>query len=88
MSRLLKRWEEEVEEHNKQEEEVQEENDDQYEYRLVGVVDHMGSADAGHYLSYINVERDKEFKAGTKKDITKEEFFDTSKATWLEFNDH
>ena len=23
------------------------------EYKLVGVVNHMGSADAGHYLSYI-----------------------------------
>jgi ubiquitin C-terminal hydrolase len=32
--------------------------DEEYEYRLVGVVDHMGSADAGHYLSFINVERD------------------------------
>lgn len=27
------------------------------QYKLVGVVVHMGTADAGHYLSYINVER-------------------------------
>lgn len=37
-------------------------DDSEYEYRLVGIVDHMGSADAGHYLSYINVENDKIFK--------------------------
>ena len=37
-------------------------DDEEYEYCLVGVVDHMGSADAGHYLSYISVDRDKEFR--------------------------
>ena len=31
-----------------------------YEFKLVGVVCHMGIAEAGHYLSYINVERDSE----------------------------
>lgn len=36
-----------------------------YEYKLVGVVCHMGIAEAGHYLSYINVERDKEAKSMT-----------------------
>jgi hypothetical protein len=30
------------------------------------VVDHMGSADAGHYLSYINVERDQDFNLHKK----------------------
>ena len=38
-------------------------NDEDFEYKLVGVVNHMGSADAGHYLSYINVERDSAYKA-------------------------
>lgn len=28
-----------------------------FQYKLVGVVVHMGTADAGHYLSYINIER-------------------------------
>jgi hypothetical protein len=48
----------------------------------------MGTADAGHYFSYINVERDKEFKAGDKMNISKEDFFDPKKSTWLEFNDN
>jgi ubiquitin C-terminal hydrolase len=30
------------------------------EYKLVGVCCHMGIADAGHYLSYINIERDRD----------------------------
>lgn len=28
------------------------------EFKLVGVVIHMGMAEAGHYLSYINIERE------------------------------
>lgn len=28
------------------------------EFKLVGVVVHMGMAEAGHYLSYINIERE------------------------------
>lgn len=31
---------------------------EEFDYKLVGVVIHMGTADAGHYLSYINIERD------------------------------
>ena len=31
---------------------------DEFDYKLVGVVIHMGVADAGHYLSYINTERE------------------------------
>lgn len=48
------------EDNNKKQEEQL--NDEDFEYRLVGVVNHMGSADAGHYLSYVNVERDKRYK--------------------------
>jgi ubiquitin carboxyl-terminal hydrolase 34 len=33
------------------------EPDENFEYKLVGVVIHMGTADAGHYLSYININR-------------------------------
>jgi ubiquitin carboxyl-terminal hydrolase 34 len=33
------------------------EPDENFEYKLVGVVLHMGTADAGHYLSYININR-------------------------------
>jgi len=40
----------------------------------------MGTADAGHYVSYINVDRSK------KKEDT-EEWMKTEKDKWLEFND-
>ena len=33
-------------------------NSEDFEYKLVGVVIHMGVADAGHYISYINIARD------------------------------
>jgi ubiquitin C-terminal hydrolase len=59
-------------------------DDSEYEYRLVGIVDHMGSADAGHYLSYINVENDKVFKPSKQSDP----FPESESDTWLEFNDH
>jgi ubiquitin C-terminal hydrolase len=35
----------------------EEEPPENFEYKLVGVVLHMGTADAGHYLSYINTNR-------------------------------
>ena len=50
-----------------------------HEYKLVGVVVHMGIADAGHYLSYINIDRD--------KDSTEPNWMATEQQTWLEFND-
>lgn len=33
-------------------------SNEEFDYKLVGVVIHMGIADAGHYISYINIERD------------------------------
>ena len=33
-----------------------------YTYELTGVVVHTGTADSGHYYSYINTRRDKEIK--------------------------
>ena len=51
-----------------------------YEYKLVGVVVHMGTADAGHYLSYINISRG-------EKDEENPEWLLTDKEKWLEFND-
>lgn len=32
--------------------------DENFDYKLVGVILHMGTADAGHYLSYININRE------------------------------
>ncbi len=47
-----------------------------YEYRLSGVVVHYGTAEFGHYYSYINTNR------GNKDNI-----LDPSKDKWLEYND-
>ena len=33
---------------------------DYYEYKLKGVVVHQGTAEYGHYYSYININKDKE----------------------------
>ena len=56
--------------------------DDCFEYKLVGVNVHSGSANAGHYWSYINTMRGREAKA--PDDPT---WHDTSKEPWMEFND-
>lgn len=47
-----------------------------YEYKLAGVVVHMGTAEFGHYYSYINTNRGEP----SKKEANK-------KDKWLEFND-
>jgi ubiquitin C-terminal hydrolase len=56
-------------------------NDENYEYKLVGVVLHSGTADFGHYISIANVER------GTKEPNTPE-WMQTDKERWLCFNDN
>lgn len=57
-------------------------DDSYYEYELVGVVVHTGTADAGHYYSYINVKRE-----GMEDQMVydKTNLNDVNK--WLEFND-
>ena len=49
---------------------------EEYEYKLSGVVVHYGTAEFGHYYSYINTNR------GNKDDL-----LDPSKDNWLEYND-
>lgn len=61
-------------------EEELDEPQENFEYKLVGVVVHMGTADAGHYLSYINISRG-------EKDEESPEWLQTDKDKWLEFND-
>jgi ubiquitin C-terminal hydrolase len=56
------------------------EPDENFEYKLVGVQLHMGTAEAGHYLSYININRN-------SLDSDKPEWLLTDKDKWLEFND-
>ena len=57
-------------------------SDEYYNYYLVGVIIHIGSADAGHYYSYINIIREGEgnisyFNPKDKNCLN----------AWLEFND-
>ncbi len=62
------------------------EEDPCYDYKLVGVVLHQGpSAEAGHYISYMNVERgDPEVKRARSPSYN---FMATESEKWLEFND-
>lgn len=69
-----------MEEDSEEEEPVADEPRENFEYKLVGVVLHMGTADAGHYLSYININRG-------EKDEESPEWLLTDKEKWLEFND-
>lgn len=63
-----------------EEEEQIKDEDENYEYKLVGVVVHMGTADAGHYISYINISRD-------DKSEESNEWLKTENEKWVEFND-
>lgn len=56
--------------------------DDCFEYKLVGCNVHSGSANAGHYWSYINTERGMEEKSPDDP-----QWASTDKEKWMEFND-
>ena len=53
-----------------------------YEYNLAGVVVHLGSAEAGHYYSYINTVRN-----GTDKEMVFNKEDENHVTSWLEYND-
>ena len=73
--------EEEIEKKREAEEEAREpERDDCYEYKLVGVNVHSGTANAGHYWSYINTNR------GLDEDKDPN-WMHTEADPWMEFND-
>ena len=57
-------------------------SDEYYNYYLVGVVVHVGSADSGHYYSYINTIRDGN---GNLSYFNPND--DNVNSSWLEFND-
>lgn len=57
------------------------ERDDCYEYKLVGVNVHSGTANAGHYWSYINTNRGTDEKEGDNSWIKPEA------DQWMEYND-
>lgn len=52
-----------------------------YEYKLVGATIHSGTANAGHYWSYINTKR------GQQEDENDETWEHPDVDPWLEFND-
>ena len=57
------------------------ERDDCYEYKLVGVNVHSGTANAGHYWSYINTNR------GTDENDQNPNWIKTENDLWMEYND-
>ena len=59
----------------KEGEDVKEETEENFEYNLAGVIVHLGSADVGHYYSYINVNRGDPGRPKIVED------------KWIEFND-
>lgn len=57
-------------------------DDEEFIYKLVGVIIHRGTAEHGHYYSLINTKRGSE-----ELDETKPEWLQTEKDPWKEFND-
>jgi ubiquitin carboxyl-terminal hydrolase 34 len=77
------------EEEEEQEEKKVEDEDNQvpeeencFEYKLVGVVVHSGTANAGHYWSYINTKR-----GFNETDENDPNWSKTEGDPWMEFND-
>ena len=58
--------------------------DDYYEYELKGINVHLGSAEGGHYISFIDVERDGENNEPKIKSSIENGII---KSRWLKFND-
>lgn len=74
--------EEELEKKREKEEETREPiKEDCFEYKLVGVNVHSGTANMGHYWSYINTNRGTDEKEGDTNWIK------TENDPWMEFND-
>lgn len=63
-------------------EEIYFKSDEYYEYHLVGVNIHIGSADAGHYFSYIN-----NLRNGKENTLSWDNMEENQKDNWLKFND-
>lgn len=77
-----KKEEDDDEKKEEQEPQVIIEEDDCFEYKLVGVNVHSGSANAGHYWSYINTKRGFEEHPGEDQ-----RWEDTEADQWMEYND-
>ena len=69
-----------TESHYDETNEIYQKTDDYYNYILKGVVRHSGSAKGGHYISFIDVDRDgRENTLNINNDINKK--------NWIQFND-
>lgn len=75
---LIKKYRPDAEEND----EIFTKSDEYYEYNLMGVNVHLGSADAGHYFSYINTIRN-----GNDNISDYEKTNVTHQESWLKFND-
>ena len=62
-----------------------EKEDEECKYRLVGVVIHTGSAESGHYYSYIRAGKRNESALNPLYQNERNLF--TKQERWLEFND-
>ena len=69
---------------NMDSDEIYPKEEDYYEYELKGINIHLGSAEGGHYISFIDVERD---GVDNKPNIISSIENDKIKSRWLKFND-
>ena len=90
-NRLRKKKDEDGEEEDEEKEEEEKKDDEEnpwpeeedcFEYKLVGVTVHSGSADSGHYWAYINIKRGQDEPGEDDP-----EWANTEKDPWMEFND-
>ena len=65
-------------------EEIYQKEDEYYQYELKGINVHIGSAQGGHYISFVDVERDGH---NNELDIKTSIENDIIKSKWLKFND-
>ena len=59
-------------------------NDEYYQYELKGINVHMGNAQGGHYISFIDIERDGHDNEQNIKESIENNII---KSNWLKFND-
>lgn len=76
--------EKKAEPEEEEEENVEPPEEDCFEYKLVGVTVHSGTAHAGHYWAYINTKRGQDAPPEGADDAT---WASTEAERWMEFND-
>ena len=74
----------EIQNNSKELDSIYKKIDDYYEYELKGINVHLGSAEGGHYISFIDVERDGNNNESNIKSSIENGVI---KSRWLKFND-